>query len=1050
MSTTGLKDFQQRTVDWVAQRLLDEGARRFLVADEVGLGKTLVARGVVERAVAHLRDSGVKRVDVVYVCSNQEIAKQNLKRLQIDGHASTSLPSRITLLPLHLEKFQTDGVNFVSLTPGTSFDPRSRGGWTQERALLLRLLRPVWNIPRHRGVYEVFRLDAKVSSLKNELRALSGPDPGIAAAFAAKMLHSPLRAELFALMDAANRRAGLPATERDRQLHLIGALRRELARCCVDALEPDLVILDEFQRFSKLLDGESDAAELAQQLFSFGNDRGEFARVLLLSATPYRSFSHAGEDGSAHHTELRRLLTFLYEDEQRADAVERSLRALREQLVSGTAQVGELERARADIEAALTSVMVRTERLASSATRNGMLTERQAPALKLDAGDVRGFARLAALHGVLRDRGILRSGAAVTELWKSSPWLAQFMEEYKFKHAIDDAVERPNDGALADALAGVREDLDWKAFRSYEPLHPGNPRLRSLATDSVDQLWDLLWIPPSMPYHRPGPPFLRLADRPPTKRLIFSSWTVVPRTIAGYLSYEAERHVHRALDAAADNSPEARRANERRLLDFKLDRSEGEHPRPSSMTTLSFLAPSAALAEVGDPRMVGAHDELLTPAEVVRQVRTRVDALLEPLSANVDPALPASDPRWYWAAPLLLDRERADARSFWSTHELVATWAGDGAGGTENFSQHVMEARSVINGGVTLGSMPNDLAEVLAHLAVAAPATVAARSLLRVLPEVPSDGAMLAAARVGWGWRHVFNSPEGIAAVEATQPKAAYWRQALSYALNGGLQAVMDEWMHLMAEDAGAGLRGDTEVLEDVVARVALALGLGASRVEVDPLDRTSKVPWRTHFAMRYGQSRDEGSRQSIHAEAVRRAFNSPLRPFVLASTSVGQEGLDFHPYCHAIVHWNLPTNPVDLEQREGRVHRYKGHAVRKNVAARFGASAVHSGATDPWAEAFAAAKRARPSHQDDLVPFWIQPGRFEIERYVPAIPFSRDAERYARVRRQVTLYRMVFGQPRQDDLIAYLQDQLGQAEAERLAELVRIDLSPRARASAA
>ncbi len=69
----------------------------------------------------------------------------------------------------------------------------------------------------------------------------------------------------------------------------------------------------------------------------------------------------------------------------------------------------------------------------------------------------------------------------------------------------------------------------------------------------------------------------------------------------------------------------------------------------------------------------------------------------------------------------------------------------------------------------------------------------------------------------------------------------------------------------------------------------------------------------------------------------VRDAFNSPFWPFVLATTSVGQEGLDFHLYCHAVVHWNLPGNPVDLEQREGRVHRYKGHAVRKNLARDFG-----------------------------------------------------------------------------------------------------------------
>ena len=55
--------------------------------------------------------------------------------------------------------------------------------------------------------------------------------------------------------------------------------------------------------------------------------------------------------------------------------------------------------------------------------------------------------------------------------------------------------------------------------------------------------------------------------------------------------------------------------------------------------------------------------------------------------------------------------------------------------------------------------------------------------------------------------------------------------------------------------------------------------------------------------------------------------------PFVLASTSVVQEGIDFHWWSHSVIHWNLPSNPVDFEQREGRVNRFAGHAVRKNVA---------------------------------------------------------------------------------------------------------------------
>jgi len=82
---------------------------------------------------------------------------------------------------------------------------------------------------------------------------------------------------------------------------------------------------------------------------------------------------------------------------------------------------------------------------------------------------------------------------------------------------------------------------------------------------------------------------------------------------------------------------------------------------------------------------------------------------------------------------------------------------------------------------------------------------------------------------------------------------------------------------------------------------------------------------------------RDETTGNVARADAVREAFNSPFRPFILASTTIEQEGLDFHTWCHAVVHWNLPANPVDLEQREGRVHRYKGHAVRRNVTSHLG-----------------------------------------------------------------------------------------------------------------
>ena len=177
----------------------------------------------------------------------------------------------------------------------------------------------------------------------------------------------------------------------------------------------------------------------------------------------------------------------------------------------------------------------------------------------------------------------------------------------------------------------------------------------------------------------------------------------------------------------------------------------------------------------------------------------------------------------------------------------------------------------------------------------------------------------------------------------------------------------------------------------------------------------------------------------------MRAAFNSPFWPFVLATTSVGQEGLDFHPYCHAVVHWNLPSNPVDLEQREGRVHRYKGHAVRKNLASKFGLSAAGDGKSDPWDAVFAAGVEERKKECSDLVPFWVYPleGGASIERHLIAFPLSRDAARMEALRRTLAVYRMVFGQSRQEDLVSYLLTQLPESEIASVVDQLRIDLSP-------
>lgn len=179
----------------------------------------------------------------------------------------------------------------------------------------------------------------------------------------------------------------------------------------------------------------------------------------------------------------------------------------------------------------------------------------------------------------------------------------------------------------------------------------------------------------------------------------------------------------------------------------------------------------------------------------------------------------------------------------------------------------------------------------------------------------------------------------------------------------------------------------------------------------------------RTVFALRFGHIRiDDG--EAIGQDAVRAAFNSPFRPFVLTSTSIGQEGLDFHPWCHRLVQWNLPGNPVDLEQREGRVHRYQGHAVRRNVAASHGPDALRSWrpGDDLWTLVFKLAeKAARGTNASDLVPHWIAPGEHKVQRHVPQLPYTTEVEAFQRLKRQLAAYRVVFGQPRQEELVTLL-----------------------------
>ncbi len=485
------------------------------------------------------------------------------------------------------------------------------------------------------------------------------------------------------------------------------------------------------------------------------------------------------------------------------------------------------------------------------------------------------------------------------------------------------------------------------------------------------------------------------------------------------------------------------------------------------MPVLGLLYPGIVLSREGDPlRFAGnkGDDDLPDTEAVLDSVAERLKERLGRITERVaDTGSAREDEAWYWAAPILLDLEKhpEETRDWWADPELAERWSGES--GEEGWNDHVEEAQKLIHGEINLGQPPKDLPRILAKLALAGPAICAFRSLSRVVGE-PTEGGRAsirhAAGKIAWGFRTLFNLPISINLIRGLKPgrQKPFWEQVLDYSLAGCLQSVLDEYSHVLRESLGLIDVEPKEAAGQIADVIANSVGIHAATPQVDEIQaKGSGVALKPHrlrarYAMRFGDEVSDATGDKHRGEQVREAFNSPFRPFVLVTTSVGQEGLDFHPFCHAVVHWNLPRNPVDFEQREGRVHRYKGHAVRRNIAQQYGQQAIdlarndeNKGAKtqpDPWKVMFdLASKEPRSS---DLTPFWIYPkGQACIERHVPMLAMSREIGRLANLRNSLALYRMVFGQPRQEDLLEHLLKRLPKEKIQAYLNHLQINLTP-------
>lgn len=417
-----------------------------------------------------------------------------------------------------------------------------------------------------------------------------------------------------------------------------------------------------------------------------------------------------------------------------------------------------------------------------------------------------------------------------------------------------------------------------------------------------------------------------------------------------------------------------------------------------------------------------------------------IDAMLDNFTHLETPAGSGLD--WYILAPLLIDRHLGFG-------DWIEAWLDNAAGeaDAEGRQASLQRVRLLLEGKRKPGVMPDDLARYLALNGLASPATCALRSLKHLRPDAADLALLKPTLIIAEGLMGMFNHSYASKVLNATTEKKQPWLlRVLTYCAEGNLQAMLDEYLHLLQQNEGSTEQALISDESDAVSRMlsdAATVNLSHLDVNFYPGGKPDSKRMHCHYALALSEkiSSDEKVKRTI---SVRDAFNSPFRPFVLSSTSVGQEGLDFHWYCHRVIHWNLPSNPIDIEQREGRVNRYKSFTIRKRIAEHINGSAPAG--CDPWHWLFSQAEQvAKQQGLNDLAPYWFYPfGETRIERLFPAMPMSRDVERRDRYLRILALYRLTFGQPQQEELLdILLKCQLTEAEERLVLERLAIGLAP-------
>ena len=1043
-----LSGFQKATVRRVI-KAFRKNQNRILVADEVGLGKTVVARGVIVEFAKLRKEEGDKLVKIAYICSNQGIAAQNVQKLAVSESAIQDEKryiheSRLSMQHLRVaeQEYPESGesvsefrVQLISLTPETSFRVNRGLGTRAERALMYVMLeRHFGNLP---ALLERKMFQAQGRNCADEDCAARQSWGSLLKDYRQRVFrcfrnsNETYPAKLWEQIDVPSVRECLAVLEAGNSAEWKNAIRRLrqiFAKASAAMLEPDLVIMDEFQRFRFLLDEkDSETGDLVGRfLDKNGNDN---IRLLLLSATPYKLYSTWDEDerngGDESYKEFKQLVEFLAAGDMSKDGAANAVKGnsalwqywddYRKKFSAGCIENNPaLESKKSNAENSLSEVMCRTERI--SFMDGGDYIEDVDCDLEVTESDVAGYVEFSRF--LTRIEPGMRPPV---EYAKSCPYLLSYLDGYALKKEIEKKLrECPDKGkpiGKGCAHLWVNRDI----VKKYGELKHYNARLRKLIEIAFDQnrrAARYMWLPPLLPYYEMEGAYKGAV--PFSKVLVFSAWAMVPRMIATLVSYEAERLVLGGNE---------KKPSYTKKFEPKFD--------TDSMGLKSVTGQGIANAALKDKPSHG-------------------DAVYQRCA------------EWH-------------VRNDWSEDNFAEfaenlLWLAGLWDPMETMGKALQAVTDAVKGklpenGFARPGMPPDVGrEAIVDMAIGNPIVCIARSMgISDSNKVRIAKAALEVAALFW---ERFNRRVPVAIVEKQYKddvinqtyggrdytKAElYWWKVVRYCKDGCFQAMFDEYYAIL-KDENSFEADENAQREKIVERMKEALLFREQGYQVDTIDRMKKRiekriadgsdagkssngdprSMRVHYAVGLLDGKGDAGQDAQRKDSIRLSFNSPLRPFVLASTSIGQEGLDFHPYCRRIFHWNLPPNPVDMEQREGRINRRKCLAVRENVAKLFKEQHANGQITgNIWEVAWKEAEDYIKQNAEDgnklkwsgMSPAWCfgKGQSVKVERIVPLYPFSRDKAAYERLKKILSLYRLSMGQPRQEELMESILEAVGE-----------------------